>query len=160
MVQKFCLISEPYLTKECHIWFNGSVWHRDWPHKIYVRQWPIFCGPVTLLNTLETIWWRNVILEITSVWHKDWTHKLYVCQWPIFCCPVILLNIFQDYLMEKCHTWDNGSVWHKDWTPKIYIGQWPIFGLISWRLFDIWWMNIILGIMDQCDTMIDLIKYM
>ena len=27
-------------------------------------------------------------------------------------------------------------------------------------LKDIWWMNIIFGLMDQCDTKIDLIKYM
>ena len=27
-------------------------------------------------------------------------------------------------------------------------------------LKDIWWMNIIYGLMDQCDTKIDLIKYM
>ena len=42
------------------------MWHKDWPHKIYVGQWPIFCGPLTLLNTciLKTIWLRNVILVI------------------------------------------------------------------------------------------------
>ena len=33
----------------------------------------------------------------------------------------------EDYLMEKCCTWDNGSVWHQDWPLKIYQGQWPIF---------------------------------
>ena len=33
----------------------------------------------------------------------------------------------EDYLMEKCCTWDNGSVCLKDWPCKIYMGQWPIF---------------------------------
>ena len=23
-------------------WDNTSVWHRDWPHEIYLGQWPIF----------------------------------------------------------------------------------------------------------------------
>ena len=48
---------------ECHAWDDQSVWHKDWPHKIYVGQWPIFCGPVILLNIL-TVCWRNIILEI------------------------------------------------------------------------------------------------
>ena len=65
--------------------------------------------------------------------------------------------------MEECHTWDKGSVWHKDWPPKTYIGQWPIFrsqAVLLNILKTFWWMNVILCIMDQCDTKIDLIKYM
>ena len=27
---------------------NGSVWHKDWPHKVYAGQWSIFRGPVIL----------------------------------------------------------------------------------------------------------------
>ena len=46
--------------EECHT-CHGSVWHKDWPHKIYVGQWPIFCGPVILLGIFKTIWCMNVI---------------------------------------------------------------------------------------------------
>ena len=72
----------------------------------------------------------------------------------------------EDYWMVEGHTWYNGSVWHKDWPHKIYIGQWPIlayilcqwFYLLFWRIFD--WRTSYFGLMDQCDTNIDLISYM
>ena len=54
-------------TVECYTWANGSVWHKDWPNQIYLGQWHIFHGPVILLNTsLNTVWWRNVILLIMN----------------------------------------------------------------------------------------------
>ena len=37
----FCL-NKNYLMDEHHSWYNGSVWHRDWPHQVYVGQWLIF----------------------------------------------------------------------------------------------------------------------
>ena len=36
-------------------------------------------------------------------------------------------SYLEDYLMEKCCTWDNGSLLLKDRPRKIYVGQWPIF---------------------------------
>ena len=60
----FALHLENYLMDEDHTLDNGSVWHKDWPHKIYVGQWPIFHGPVILLNILKTVWWRNIIFGI------------------------------------------------------------------------------------------------
>ena len=36
-------------------------------------------------------------------------------------------SYLEDYLMEKCCTWDNGSVSLKDRPCKIYVGQRPIF---------------------------------
>ena len=36
-------------------WYNGSVWHTDWPHEVYVGQWLIFYGPVILLLIWKTI---------------------------------------------------------------------------------------------------------
>ena len=68
----------------------------------------------------------------------------------------------EDYLMDEGHTLDNGSMWHKDWLHQIYLGQWPIFhGPVIWLniLETVWWRNVILGIMDQFDTKIDLMKY-
>ena len=45
-------------------WYNRSMWHRDWPHQVYVGQWPIFYGPVILLLIWKTIWWRNILFVI------------------------------------------------------------------------------------------------
>ena len=50
---------------------------------------------------------------------------------------------------------DNEKVWPKLWPQSKYKSTWPIFhGLvILLNIFKIiWWMNIIVGIMDQCDT--------
>ena len=55
--------------------------------------------------------------------------------------------------MDECHTLDNQDV--KD-RHEIYVGcQW--FYSIFWRPFDGW---ASFGLMDQCDTKIDLIMYM
>ena len=69
----------------------------------------------------------------------------------------------EDYLMDEGHTWYNVSVWHKGWPHKIYIGQWCIFhgfAILRYFLKTIWWVKVILWIIDQCDTKIDLIEYM
>ena len=53
------------------------------------------------------------------------------------------------------------TVWHKLWPQNKYRSTWPIFhGLvILLNIFKIiWWVNIIVGILEQCDTKIDLIK--
>ena len=96
-----------------------------------------------------------------SVWHKHLPYKICVGQWPISSSSDFA-GYLEDYLMEKCHTCDNGSVWHKHWSHKIYVGQLSIFcGPVSLlNIFKlIWWQNVILEIMDQCDTKIGLIKY-
>ena len=67
MVQWFCLIHvylEDYLMDEGHTWYNGLVWHKDWPHKIYTGQWPIFCVSDHLLNILKNIWWMNIMFVL------------------------------------------------------------------------------------------------
>ena len=63
--------------------------------------------------------------------------------------------------MDEHHSWYNASVWHKDWPYQVYVGQWPIFygpAILLHILKIIWWRNV-LGIMDQCDSKIDLLKY-
>ena len=40
--------SKDYLIEKYWPWNNGLVWHKDWPCKIYVGQWPIFHGPLIL----------------------------------------------------------------------------------------------------------------
>ena len=37
------------------------------------------------------------------------------------------VSYLEDYLMEKCCTWDSGSLWLKDRPCKIYVGELPIF---------------------------------
>ena len=63
---------------ECHTWYNGSVWHKDWLHKIHVGQWPIFHGSSDFALDLEDYlmdeghtWYNG------SVLHRDWPHKIY-----------------------------------------------------------------------------------
>ena len=67
--------------------------------------------------------------------------------------------------MDEHHSWYNGSVWHIDWPYQVYVhvGQLPIF--YGWEILlhilkTISWRNIVFGIMDQCDSKIDLVKYM
>ena len=52
-------------------------------------------------------------------------------------------------------------MWHKHWTETIYVGQWPVFHgpvILPYILETIWWTNIIIGILDPCDTKICHIK--
>ena len=125
----FAFFSWKLFDGEGHTLDNRSVWHKDWPHKMPVGQWPIFHGPVILLNILKTVWWRNIIFGIIngSVWHKGWPHlKMWVRD---------LYFMVQWFYFYQGHTWYNGSVWHKDWPHKIYIGQWPIFCASNFTLY-------------------------
>ena len=107
----------------------------------------------------KTVWMMSVIFsDNDTVWPKLWPQSKYSSYWPVFHGLVILLNIFKIILMDEHHSWYNVSVWHKDWPHQVCVGQWPIFyGPVS--LKTIWWRNVVFGIMDQCDSNIDLIKY-
>ena len=124
--------------------------------------WPIFHGWMILHNIFRTIWWINSNVWIMSqfdatfvltinVGHSD-LH--FMAQW--FCLiSWRLFVIWRPYFRY----W---NIWHKDWPHKIYVGHWPIFHgpVILLNIFKIiWWINIIFGIMHQCDTKIDLVKY-
>ena len=39
----FTLYLEEYLMDKCHKWNIGFMWCKDFPHKIYMRQWNKFC---------------------------------------------------------------------------------------------------------------------
>ena len=124
----FALYLEHYLMDEGHTLDYRSVWHKHWPHKIPVGQWPIFCGPVILLNILKTVWWRNIILiQWISVTQR--LASLNIC-WSVtvtyISCTSDFAVYLENYMMDESHIWYNGSVWHKDWPHKIYIDQWPI----------------------------------
>ena len=124
----------------------------------------IFHGPVTLSYISKTIWCMSVIFsDNEEVWPQLWPQSKYKSTWPIFHGLLILFNILQDYLMAEHHSWHNGSVWHIHWPYQVYVGQWPIFygpAILLHILKIIWWRNVGFGIIDQCDSKIDLVKYM
>ena len=87
---EFALYLDDYLMDEGHTWCNRSVWHKDWPHKIYIGQWPIFCISDFTLYFEGYLMDEHHIWANGSVWHKHWPHKVYAGQWSIFHGPVIL----------------------------------------------------------------------
>ena len=110
------------------------------------------------------IWWMNVLVGIMDQY--DTKIKLIKYMWVsdlYFAVHLFCFISCQDHLMYECHTWDNGSVWHRDWPHRICVGQWLIFHgpvILPYIFKTIWLMNVIFGIMDQCDTKTDLIKNM
>ena len=126
MVQWF--LSKTFWYMNIVLWDYGSVWPDDVWHQNKCRSmWPLFHGPVILLNIFKIIWWMNIIVGIMD--QCDTQIDL-----PRTCRSVTYIlwssdfaSYLEDYLMEKCCTWDNGSVWLKDRPCKIYMGQWPIF---------------------------------
>ena len=65
-------------------------------------------------------------------------------------------------MMDEGHAWDKVSMGHRHWPNQIYLGQCPILhGPVNLLniLKTVWWRNVILGIMDQFNKKIDLIKY-
>ena len=127
-------------------------------------MWPIFHGPETLSYISKTIWCMSVIFsDNETVWPKLWPQSKYKSTWPTFHGLVNFAYCLQDYLMDEHHSWYNGSVWHIHWPYQVYVGQWPIFygpAILLHILKTIWWRNVVLGIMDHCDSKIDLVKYM
>ena len=125
---------------------------------MYVGQWPTSHGPVILPYILKTIWWVNVVLEILIQCDTNIELKLcrYVGQWPIFHGAVIMPYVLKSILMDKCHIWNTGSMWCKDLPDKIYVDQWPTFHcpmILSYISETIWWINVVLEILIQCDTL-------
>ena len=52
----FALYLEDCLMDICHNLNIESMWCKDFPHKMYVRQWYIFHGPVIPSYILKTFW--------------------------------------------------------------------------------------------------------
>ena len=134
-----------------HSWYIGSMWHKDWPHQVYVGQWPIFYGPVSLLHILKTIWWRNVVLGIMDQCDTKVVLLKYMYMWVLLCSI--------DFAFYDCHRFKL-FVYIKTFDLKInvvhcdlyFMVQW--FCLISWRLFYVWMS--FFGIMSLYDPSFDL----
>ena len=169
------------------LWENESVWPDVWPQNKcrslwptfpgpviwpYILKaiwcmniltlWPIFHGLVILSYILKTIWCMNIILwDYGSVWPEVWPQNKCRSMWPTFHGPVILSYISNTVWCMSVIFSDNETVWPKLWPQSEYkstifhglVMLLNIFKIISW-------MNIIAGIMDQCVTQTDLIKYM
>ena len=108
-----------------------------------ISCWRLFDGWMSYL-----VWWASSTQRLTA--------------W-IICRSVTYISWSNDFAyILKTDGWYNGSVWHKDWPHKICVCHWPVFHgpvILPYILKTIWWMKVILCIMDQCDTKIDLIKY-
>ena len=151
----------PYILKviwcmNILIWDYESVWPDVWPQNKSRSLWPIFHGPVILRYILKTVWCMNMILwDFGSVWPDAWPQNKCRCMWPVFHGPVILSYISNTIWCMSAIFSYNETVWAKLWSLSKCESTWPIFhGLvILLSIFKIiCWMNIIVGIMDQCYT--------
>ena len=157
-VQWFCLISWRLFDAWTLLFGIMSQYDPKFCLKNKYRSlWHIFYGPVILRYILKTIWCMNINFGIKGQYGLPFDLKInvglcdlyFMVQWLCLISP----RLFSD----------NETVWPKLWPQSKYKSIWPIFhGLvILLNIFKIIrWMNIIVGIMDQCDTYIDLTKYM
>ena len=137
MVQWFCLIS----------WrLFDSMWHKHWTETIYVGQWPIFHGQVSLPYILKTICWTNAIVGILDPCDAKINHIK--CMW-----VSDLHFMVQWFWLISWRRFDGGMLDWRYWfivTLSIYVGQWPIFcGTVSlpYIFNTIWWTSLILWIL-------------
>ena len=97
--------------------------------------------------------------DFGSVRHKFWPEFMYIGQWPIFHGPVIL-----PYILNIC--WTNATTWMLvPCDAKTYLIKcmWVsnLHYMVQWfcHLKTIWWINVVLEILIQCDTNIELKLY-
>ena len=143
-----------------------SVWPEVWPQNKCWSLWPIFHGPVIFPLILKTDWCMKIITgDYESVWPDIWPKNKCFSSFTI-----TFISWSSDFALYLPYIWwmsvifsDNEAVWPKVWPQIKYRSTWPIFyGLVillnNFKI--IWWMNITVGIMNQCGTENDLIKYM
>ena len=111
--------------------------------------WKLFDGLMLYwgywFSVTQTLNWNYICRSVTYIsWSSDFV--LYL----------------EDYLMDKYHNCNIGSMWCKYLPHKMCVGQWPTFhGPVIWsyNLKTIWWINLVLEILIQCDTNIELKLY-
>ena len=156
MVQWFCLVSwrlfdvwTPLLGITTRRWPQINIGHCE---LYFMVQW--FCVISWRLFDLWTSYFGNM-----GQYDQTFDLKINVCHCDLYFmvqwfCPIWWLSVIFS---------DNETGWPKLWPQNKYRSTWPLFyGLVLlFNIFKIiWWMNIIVGIIDQCGTKIDLIKYM
>ena len=154
MVQWFCLISWRLWWMNIIIWDYESVWPEVWLQNKYKSLWPVmvqwFC--VTAWRLFD-VW----ISYFGIMGQYDPTFDLKINSG---LCDLYFM--VQWFCLISPKTWcmsvifsDNETLWPKRWPQSKYKSTWPIFHdlMILLNVFKIlWWMNIIVGLMDQCGT--------
>ena len=140
----------PYILKTIWcmniiLWDSESVWINIWPQMYCGSLWPVFHSQVILPYILKTVWCMNIILRGNeSIW---------INLWLIFHDAVSL-----PYTVLK--TWTSYFRIMSQHDPtcylKIFVGHFDLYfmvhwiGLVSWRLFDVWTLYIV--IMSRCNA--------
>ena len=129
------------------IWDYESVWSDSWPESKCRSLWPIFHGPMILCYILKTTWCMTHSLGLCDLY--------FIALWFCFISATIwCLSVIFTY---------NDTVRPKLWPQSKYKSAWSIFHPIEILLNSFYfnqWINIIVGIMDQCDTSDWPLKYM
>ena len=164
MVQWFCLISWRLFDAWTLLLGYESEWPKVIPQNKYRSLWPIFYGPLICVTS-----WRLFDVWISYFGIKgqyDLTFDLkinvgvcdlyFMVQWLCHISPRLFdawVSYFQ--IMRQCDP---------NFDLKVNISQHDLYFMVLVILLNvfkiIWWMNIIVGIMIQCDTYIDLTRYM
>ena len=157
MVQWFCLISWRLFDVWTILFGIMSQYDPKFDLKINIGHYDLY---------FMVQWFYRISWRLFDVWTSyfgikgqyDLTFDLRING------PVTLSYISKTIWCMSVIFSDNETVWPKLWPQSKYESTWSMFhGLvILLNIFKIiWWMNIIVGIMDQYDTTyIDLTKYM
>ena len=178
-----CYILKTIWFMNIILWDYGSVWPDIWPKNKYMsliyaprEDSDQYGHPPSLIKVfavhMKKAWgathWAHRLIRVR------WAHSRFVERtgWSESLCSQCDLNFMVQWfcLVSQKTIWlmnvifsDIETGWPKLWPQNKYRLTWPLFHgvVILLNIFKIiWWMNIIVGIMDQCDTKIDLIKYM
>ena len=137
------------VPSEAKIFLNKCMWASNLH---FMVQW--FC----------LISWR--LFDGLMLYWRYWFSVTQTLNWNYICRSVTYIlwsSDFADYLMVKCHNWTTGSMLCKDLPDKMYVGQWSSFHgpvILSYIVKTIWWNNVVLEILIQCDTNIEPKLYM
>ena len=162
-VQWFCLISWR-LFDVCTSYFGSmNQYNLTFDLKIYVGN----CDLYSMVQWFCLISWRlfdmNIIIwDYGSVWPDIWPQNKQRLLWSIFHGPVILRYSLKTVWYMNIILWDYGSVWPNVWPQNKYRSMWPIFhGPVILSYLQDYLMHEchIFRVMDQCDSKIDLVKY-
>ena len=158
----------PYILKTVWcmniiIWDYESVWPKVLPQNKYRSLWPIFMVQWFCVTSwrLFDVW--TSYCGIKGQYDLTFDRKINVGLCDLYFMVQWLCYVAKTIWCMSVIFSDNETVWPKLWPQSKYKSTLPIFhGLMTLlSIFKIiWWMNIIVGIMDQCDTYINLTKYM
>ena len=137
---------------------NETMWPKMWPQNKYRSRWPIFNILMILLNIFKIIWAPSSEFVSSSI-----------LSWQILTAHAQPFRGARDLAFCQKVPLDSLLVWAR----REGSGETVLMRRLAWTFaarigdkyqihltWSIWWMNIIVGIMYQCDTNIDLLKDM